>query len=261
LSDRHIAIPLGCAAVSLLACIAMGGSERALMLGLPPLAVLAAFALPTLQRSTAAAIDWFSVCFFTIGAAAIWFYYTAIQTGVPPRAAASIARLAPGYVPSFSVLTLGLAALGTLAWLWLVKWRAGRSRHPLWKSLVLPASGVALCWLLVMTLLLPPLDHARSYRSLVQRIARVVPAGACIAAPEMPRAQVVALEYLGGYRVDAVTPAAAARCEFLLQVQTRQSARSPGAGWKLLGRERRNTNDEEITAVYRRTRPAARPSP
>ena len=70
-----------------------------------------------------------------------------------------------------------------------------------------------------------------------------------------------ALEYLGGYRVDAVTPAAAARCEFLLQVQTRQTARSPGTGWKLVGRERRNTNDEEITAVYRRTRPAARPSP
>ena len=43
----------------------MGGSDRALMLGLPALAVLAAFALPTLQRSTAAAIDWFSVFFFT----------------------------------------------------------------------------------------------------------------------------------------------------------------------------------------------------
>ena len=66
LSDRHIAIPLVSALVSLVACLAMGGSERALMLALPPLAVLAAFALPTLQRSTAAAIDWFSVCFFTI---------------------------------------------------------------------------------------------------------------------------------------------------------------------------------------------------
>jgi 4-amino-4-deoxy-L-arabinose transferase-like glycosyltransferase len=254
LSHRHIAIPLGCALVSLLACIAMGASERALMLGLPPLAVLAAFALPTLQRSTAAAIDWFSVCFFTVGAAAIWFYYTAIQTGVPTKAAASIARLSPGYVPSFSVFTLALAALGTLAWLWLVKWRTGRNRHPLWKSLVLPASGVALCWLLVMTLLLPPLDQARSYRSLVQRVAKIVPAGACIAAPGMSAAQVVALEYLGGFRVDAVTPAATARCEFLLQMQGRELARPPGPDWKLLARERRNTSDEEITAVYRRAR-------
>ena len=258
LSHRHIAIPLGCAAVSLVACIAMGGSERALMLGLPPLAVLAAFALPTLQRSTAAAIDWFSVFFFSVFAAVIWVVYASMQTGVPAQPAANIARLAPGYVPSFSVFTLALAALATVAWLWLVRWRTGRNRHPLWKSLVLPASGVALCWLLVMTLLLPPLDQARSYRSLVQRVAKLVPAGSCIAAPQVSRAQVVALEYLGGFRVDAVTPAATARCEFLLQMQTRQTTPSPGAGWKLLARERRNTSDEEITAVYRRAAPAAR---
>ncbi len=252
LTDRHIAIPLVCTLVSLLACIAMGGSERALMLGLPPLAVLAAFALPTLQRSTAAAIDWFSVCFFTICAAVIWVIYSSMQTGVPAQPAANIARLSPGYTPGFSAFTLALAILGTLAWLWLVKWRTGRSRHPLWKSLVLPASGVALCWLLVMTLLLPPLDNARSYRSLIQRIAQRVPSDACIAAPGMPRAQVVALEHLGGYRVDARTAPAATKCEYLLQVSPRAKPGSPGAGWKLLARERRNTSEDEITAIYRR---------
>ena len=252
LSDRHISIPLGCAGVSLLACITMGGSDRALMLGLPPLAVLAAFALPTLQRGTAAAIDWFSVCFFTIFAAAIWIVYLSMQTGVPAQPGANVARLAPGYVLNFSRWALPPALGATLAWLWLVKWRIGRSRHPLWKSLVLPASGVALCWLLVMTLLLPPLDHARSYRSLVQRIARQVPRGACLAAPGVPPAQVVALEYLGGYRVDAVTDAASTRCEFLLRLETRQSAGAPRSTWQLLARERRNTSEEEITAIYRR---------
>ena len=252
LLDRHIAIPLGCAAVSVLACIAMGGSERALMLGLPPLAVLAAFALPTLQRSTAAAIDWFSVCLFTIAAIVIWVIYVSMQTGVPAQPAANMARLSPGYTPSFSPFTLALAILGTLAWLWLVKWRTGRNRHPLWKSLVLPASGVALCWLLVMTLLLPPLDHARSYRSLVQRISRQVPTSACVAAPGVSRAQVVALEQLGSYRVDAVTSAADARCDYLLQMETRSAPSMPGKSWTLLARERRNTSEDEITAIYRR---------
>jgi 4-amino-4-deoxy-L-arabinose transferase-like glycosyltransferase len=252
LSDRHLAIPLGCASVSLAACLAMGGSDRALMLGLPPLAALAAFALPTLQRSTAAAIDWFSVCFFTACAAIIWVIYASMQTGVPAPPAANIARLAPGYTPSFSPYTLTLAALGTLAWLWLVKWRTGRSRHPLWKSLVLPASGVALSWLLVMTLLLPPLDQARSYRSLVQRIGQQVPRHGCLAAPGAPRAQVAALEQLGGYRVDAITPADRSPCKFLLQVETRSAPKAPGRGWQLLARERRNTSDEEITAIYRR---------
>ncbi len=227
------------------------------MLGLPPLAVLAAFALPTLQRSTAAAIDWFSVCFFSVGAIVIWVIYVSMQTGVPAKPAANIARLSPGYTPSFSALTLALAVLATLAWLWLVKWRTGRSRHPLWKSLVLPAAGVALCWLLVMTLLLPPLDNARGYQSLIQRIAQRVPADACIAAPGMARAQLVALEHLGGYRVDALSTAAATRCDHLLLVETRARAVDPGPGWTLLGRERRTPRDDEVTAIYRRV-PAAR---
>lgn len=255
LPDRHILIPLGCVCVSLLACVAMGGSDRALMLGLPPLAVLAAFALPTLQRGTAAAIDWFSVCFFTIFAAAIWVVYLSMQTGVPAQPAANVARLAPGYVRSFSLWALLPALAGTLAWLWLVKWRMGRSQHPLWKSLVLPASGVALCWLLAMTLLLPPLDHARGYRSLVQRILRQVPRGACIAAPGVPPAQVVALEYFGRYRVDAATSAINTRCDFLLQSENRRSPVAPGSAWELLTRERRNSSDEEISAIYRRRVP------
>lgn len=250
---RHIAIPLGCALVSVVACIGMGGSDRALMLGLPPLAVLAAFALPTLQRSASAAIDWFSVCFFTICAAVIWVIYSSMQTGVPKQPAINIARLSPGYTPSFSISTLALAVLGTLAWLWLVRWRTGRTRHPLWKSLILPASGVALCWLLVMTLLLPPLDHARSYRSLVDRIAALVPAEGCLAAPGLGRAQVVALEYLGGFNVDAVTPADRSQCRFLLQAETQSAAEPPGPDWQLLARERRNREDDEITAIYRRS--------
>ena len=252
LSARHISIPLGCVAVSMFASMAMGGSDRALMLGLPPLAVLAAFALPTLARSTAAAIDWFSVCFFTLGAIVIWVVYASIHTGMPAQPAVNIARLAPGYAPSFSVLALALAVLGTAAWLWLVKWRTGRSRHPLWKSLVLPASGVALCWLLLMTLLLPPLDHARSYRSQVQRIALQVPRGACVAAPDMPTAQVAALEFHGGYKVDATANAGQRGCPYLLLTETLREPRTAGPGWRLLARERRNTSEQEITAIYRR---------
>jgi len=252
LLHRHISIPLSAAAVSVLACISMGGSDRALMLGLPPMAVLASFALPTLQRSTAAAIDWFSVFFFSVCALTIWVVYVSMQTGVPAQPAVNVARLAPGYTASFSALALVFATLATLAWLWLVRWRSGRNRHPLWKSLVLPASGVALCWLLLMTLLLPPLDHARSYRPLIQRIAAFVPAGACVAAPGVPRAQVVALEHLGGYRVDALASAETTRCDSLMLTEARRNPAPAGARWKLLARERRNNNDDEITAIYQR---------
>jgi 4-amino-4-deoxy-L-arabinose transferase-like glycosyltransferase len=257
LLHRHISVPLGCALPALLASLAMGGSDRALMLALPALAVLAAFALPTLQRSAAAAIDWFSVFFFSICALAIWVIYAAMQTGFPAKPAANVARLAPEFSPSFSLLALVIAVLGTLAWLWLVRWRTGRHRHPLWKSLVLPAGGVAVCWLLLMTLWLPLLDHARSYKPLLGRIAAHVPRTACIAAPQVPRALLAALESMGGYRVDAVTPAELSPCEFLLAPQTPTAPPPPFAGWELVARVARPTDRFDLTAIYRRS-PAER---
>ena len=117
-----------------------------------------------------------------------------------------------------------------------MRWRTGRHRHPLWKSLVLPAGGVALCWLLVMTLWLPPLDYARSYRALVPRVAQHVPAGACIAAPGLPRALVAALEYFGGWRVDAT----AERDRLALRLPGADAtAEAPAGAWQFIGRERR----------------------
>ena len=118
--------------------------------------------------------------------------------------------------------------------------------------MVLPASGVALCWLLLMTLWLPLLDHARSYRPLMQRIAQRIPSGACVAAPGVPRAQLAALEYLGRFRVDATASPATTKCEFLMQMETRRKPGQAGPRWQRIASERRPTDREEITAIYRR---------
>ena len=253
LLKRHISVPLMILAVSLLACVAMGGSDRALLLGLPALAVLAAFSLPTLTRGAAAAIDWFSVFFFSLSALVIWVVYVAMQTGVPQQPAANVMRLVPGFTAPFSIIELGLAALATSAWLWLVQWRTGRHRHPIWKSMVLPASGVALCWLLLMTLWLPLLDHARSYRPLVDRIALHVPRGSCIASASLARGQGVALEYLGRYRLDTSNSAESTTCGYWLRQEARRAPSPTPVGWALLARERRPTDSEEVSAIFKRS--------
>jgi 4-amino-4-deoxy-L-arabinose transferase-like glycosyltransferase len=254
-AKRHISVPLASALVGVLACIAMGGSDRALMLALPGMAVLAAFALPTMQRSVTSAIDWFSVFFFTVCAIATWVVYMAMHTRFPASTAANLARLAPNFTPRFSALALLFALLGTLAWAWLVRWRTGRHRQALWKSLVLPASGVALNWLLVMTLLLPLLDHARSYRPLVERIAQEVPRDACIAAPMMSHAALAALEYFGGWRVDGRADAAErGGCQFLLLQASAHAPPAAPAGWRLVARERRPTDRDETVSVFSRSR-------
>lgn len=254
LNKRHIALPLALVVVSLLACIGGGGFDRALMIGLPGFAVLAAFALPTLQRGTSAAVDWFSVFFFTIAALAIWVIYAAMVTGVPARTAANVVKLAPGFSMQFSLLPCLVAAAGSVAWLTLVRWRTGRHQHALWKSLVLPAGGVALAWLLLMTLWLPLLDYARSNRPWVSQLKPLVPAGACIAAPGFSRSAVAALEQYGRWRVEALA-GAASTCNILLRQERRglQAAAVP-PGWEPIGRIRRPTDRDETTLVLSRLR-------
>jgi hypothetical protein len=118
--------------------------------------------------------------------------------------------------------------------------------------MVLPASGVAVCWLLLMSLGLPLFDYARSYRPLINRIAQYVPRDACIAAPGMSRAQVSALEYFGDYRVDALATGSSTRCEFLLLTETVTHRAPVSSGWLLIAREQRPSDKEEVVAIYRR---------
>jgi len=252
LQRRHLAVPIAVLLTALAANVAMGGSDRALMLGLPGIAVLAAFALPTLRRSTSSAIDWFSVFFFTLSAIVIWVIYLSIHTGVPAKPAANVARLAPGYVPVFSATAVTIAALATLAWLWLVRWRTSRQQAALWRSLVLPAGGVVLAWTLLMTLWLPLLDYARSYRAHVASLARVIPPGACLAAPNLPRPLTAALEYHGRWRVDASPKAAEGPCAFLILTTKVQSKLPEPAGWQRVVAEQRPTDKDDVTVVFRR---------
>jgi hypothetical protein len=254
LTKRHITAPLALAIVALVACVAGGGFDRALMIGLPAFAVLAAFALPTLKRSTTSAIDWFSVFAFSIAALAVWLIYAAFVTGTPAKPAANIARLAPGFEGSFSALPFAIAATGTLAWIALVRWRTGRHRAALWKSLVLPAGGVALTWLLLMTLWLPLLDYARSNRPWVARIAPHVPAGACVDAPGYARAAVASLEQYGRWRVEARADHAGA-CPVRLRQQRRGQRVEVPPGWDVAARVRRPTDRDEVTLVLRRSAP------
>jgi 4-amino-4-deoxy-L-arabinose transferase-like glycosyltransferase len=216
------------------------------------MAVLAAFALPTLNRSTTAGIDWFSMILFTLCAGALWVIYASVQIGVPAKPAANIVRLAPGFTPQFSWLALLPALAATASWIWLVRWRTGRHREALWKSLVLPAGGVALCWLLLMTLGLPILDYARSNRPLVDRIAVHVPQGQCIAAPDQALSLIAALEYFGPFKVDARHGAAQTRCNYLVRVEPAGRAGPAPEAWTLIARERRPTDRNNLTTIYRR---------
>ena len=262
LASRHVALPLWFALVALAATITTPtASDRSLLLGLPPLAALAAFALPTLKRSVASLIDWFTLLFFTGCALVIWVIWIAMQTGMPKQPAANVAKLAPGFEPSFSWLAFLAAVVATLAWAWLVRWRAGRQRAAIWKSMVLPAGGATLCWLLLMTLWLPLLDYARSYAPLSRQIAARVDPAACVEVHGLNSAQVAAFQYYG--KLDLRQAGVKASCPYLvvdLEAQATLGNTVDLPEWAFLATLRRPTDKNENVALYKRVSLAA-PSP
>ncbi len=195
--SRHIALPAWFVLVCASASLMTGSSDRTLLLALPALASLAAFALPTLERQVSALIDWFTLLFFSGCAFIIWVHWIGMLTGVPAQPAANVARLAPGFVAGFSPLSFAVAALATLSWAWLVKWRVGRHRAAIWKSLVLPAGGASLCWLLFMTLIMPPLNYVQSYTPLVQRTKTLMSTSGCVEVLGLGEGQIAAFQFYG----------------------------------------------------------------
>ena len=254
--NRHVALPMATALLALSCSVFLGGDDRTLLLATPGMAIMAAFALPTFKRQATAAIDWFSIFFFSTCALFIWFMYGAMQTGVPAKPAANVARLAPGYTPEFNVVALALGLIGSLGWCLVVRWRTSRQVHPLWKSLVLPAAGVVMCWLLLMTLWLPLLDYARSYRSVVERLRpHLDPNNTCVVVKGANTALVASLEVFSDRKPDA-RPGAEARpeCTSWIQVVRGPSQSLPESlpGWRFQASTQRPTDREERIGVYRR---------
>ncbi len=251
--SRHLALPLWFVGVAVGATLTTASADRSLLLALPALAALAAFALPTLGRSVAALIDWFTLLFFSGCAFIIWVVWIALQTGVPSQPAANVARLAPGFEHSFSFAPFVIAIAATLAWAWLVKWRAGRHRAAIWKSLVLPAGGAALCWLLLMTLWLPLLDFARSYAPLVHRTMVVLKQPSCVEVLGLSRGQIAAFQFHGHLLLKPFKEPAS--CPWLLV--NKEALKAPSAiadmsGWSLHSTMHHPSDRDEDVLIYQR---------
>ena len=253
----HIALPLAMAGVIVLATLIAPSADRTLLLIAPTLACLAAFALPTLQRSMTALIDWFTLLFFSSCGLIIWVVWVAMQTGVPAQPAANVRRLVPGFEPSFGWLPFLAALAATAAWVWLVSWRAGRHRDALWKSLVLPASGAAMSWLLLMTLWMPLLNYVRSDMAVVRQVTHSIGSNSnqCVAVFGVTQVEAAALAYHGKLRLVPLVDAKA--CEWLIVHATSQPAFAKSelaSDWQLRsGARRRNSTSDDLLVFQRQS--------
>jgi 4-amino-4-deoxy-L-arabinose transferase-like glycosyltransferase len=265
-SSLHVALPLWFMGVAVMSMLFNHASDRALLLSLPALATLAAFALPTLERRLSALIDWFTLFFFSVVSLLIWGVWVAMQSGASTKSVIFINKLVPGYTPSFSWLPFLVAILGTLAWVWLVFWRVGRHRTAMWKSMVLPAGGTALCWLLLMTLWLPILDFARSYAPLVRRVAETVGTKDCVEMYGLSPGQATAFKYHASLDMQLLRPermtapdalvVAEKKCPWLIvDADSESSLKSLNmTPWRFVTKVRRPSDDNEDVLLYRRVK-------
>lgn len=252
----HLALPLWFLCITLGSTALTGLSDRALLLALPALATLAAFALPTLERSLSALVDWFTLLFFSLCATTIWVVWLSMQTGWPAQPAANVARLAPGFQFSFSAPAFAVAALASAAWVGLVVWRTGRHRAALWKSLVLPAGGAALCWLLLMTLWLPLLNFGRGYAPLVTQVSQRIGPTACVNTQALTLSQSAAFGFHANYRLIPVGTPHTPPCPWLIADHLAVVAQRPSAAqWRERDTIFRPTDDGEAIVVYERVTP------
>lgn len=212
----HIAIPFSLLIGPLLLLLfAQQAFEPQYSLLVVPAAALAAFALPTLRRGVINSFDYFAVMCFSLITATVWLGWIAQHTGWPPKIARSIHRQTQGFDTSISWMVLLIALAGTFAWAALVLWRLRTHPPALWRGTVLSAGGLITTWLLLVTLWMPALDYARSYRHVAHELAAQVyqlPSRPCIRGVGVGLGQRASF-----YVFDGINLSFSANCPYILQ--------------------------------------------
>jgi 4-amino-4-deoxy-L-arabinose transferase-like glycosyltransferase len=216
---------------------------------LVPLAILGVADLETLPRGAASALDWFGMTTFFLFAALLWVGWFAAISGRPEFAAALINREVPDFHYRFNFIAFAFAAALTLMWLAAVA-RSLRSNR---RALVNWTAGITMVWMLIMTLGVPLVDQARSYRGLAGRMVEAMPAAPrCIARHNVGDAQRALLDYFVNLQTVRDDSPAAARCTVLLAQTAPTRDPDVGGEWTEIWRGSRPGDRSEVFVMYQR---------
>jgi 4-amino-4-deoxy-L-arabinose transferase-like glycosyltransferase len=193
----HLCIPLSLFAAGLIyVFFRVEANEHDLIILIPSLSIIAAFSLPILKRSLISFIDWFAMFSFTLIALAIWIIWLAKMTGFPESTATNLVRLLPGFQAQFSYIGFIIALLITGVWLGILRWRTSRAPKEIWRCLIISASGTTLMWVLLMTLWLPTINYAKTYRYVSARLESIIAnTPGCIDTSNLGPAQLASFTY------------------------------------------------------------------
>jgi 4-amino-4-deoxy-L-arabinose transferase-like glycosyltransferase len=225
----------GAAVLAMLVLFSVWGNTEDvdLILFLAPLALLAAPAIFIMRRGAVGALDWFGVLAFGFFTLAVWFFWFVLMTGLPAPVARNLERIAPGYVPQFSILAVLLALALACAWLYLIFF----TERAATRSLSRWAGGIVLLWGTTAVLMMPWVDYQKGYRSVALQLREKLPPGAgCVAQKGLGVSQAAALDYHAGIRASVFVPLKPDACRLLIVQGTAQEEIDdpPSARWRQL---------------------------
>jgi 4-amino-4-deoxy-L-arabinose transferase-like glycosyltransferase len=247
---RDLLLPL-LAFVAFFVTISVFGDSREVnaMPLLLPLALLGVAELESVPRGAASALDWFGMMTFLLLAALIWIGWAAAMTGSPEFAHAWLQKEVPGFTYRFSFIAFAFAAALTLIWLVVV----ARSLRSTRRAVVNWTAGITMVWMLVMTLGVPLVDQARSYRALSARIVESMPPDfTCVARRNVGDAQRALLDYFVNLSTIREDNPASSRCRALLVQATLGRPVAAGPEWTEAWRGSRPGDRNELFVLYKR---------
>ncbi len=255
----HVLLPLLITTAAIAALlVAADASDRELMAAIPGLILLGTFGVSTLRRAADNAIDWFSLVLFTLALLAIWIYFGAWNAGVPPKMAASVARLVPGLDASIPLVATSIAIAATVGWFVLALWRVRRRPKMLWRGPFFAAGGMAAVWVVVVSIYGAPIEYTRSYVStaavLAAQVKRVAGDG-CVQGHHLPVGVRAMLAYHGGVNFGPQL-AAPISCRVAIHRDSERtnSDDEPLSGWKVAYEFKRRARYDEVFKVWVRDR-------
>ena len=228
-------------------------AEARELLALPmlvPLALLAAPGVETLRRGAANGWLWFSIMAFTFFIVIGWFYWGALELGMPARLHSHLHTIRPGYDFGFKWLPFLLGLTYTAAWFVLLA-RLQRSAE---RPLIIWAGGIAAVWALLATLFIGWADTAKSYRSMIADMGRAMPVHyRCLASRDLGEAQRAMLHYFADIRTERIEiKPRALGCDLLLTQGRPLDELVMTAEWQKIWEGHRPGDKEERFRLYRK---------
>lgn len=179
-----------------------------------PVAILAAPAVRSLPARLDLCFDWSARLLFGAFALLVWAaWFVMMWTSAPPQWAFLLRYLPADFHPSFDAGNLLFAAVLTALALYVMRLVAAMPG----RGLISWVSGITLSWLLLASLWLPWVDHAKSYRSVFQSMQASMPRHYdCVSSFNLGESERAMLRYFAGITTHREEVEPAADCELLL---------------------------------------------